>query len=477
MYESRHSSLQDLLDATPDLVSYFYNYPLTPHAMGRPGSAPVPAEFSNWRDEQRAWRESVLLFDQSHHMPESFVRGPDARKLLSYIGINSFENFPPMRAKQYFGCNHDGYVIGECVLQLLDDGTYELMSGTYLQNWIQYNAEVGGYDVTIERDAPTGQNPRGRVMYRYQLEGPFARDVFAGVIEGEVPDIPFFHMAKVEIAGCDVYVLRHGMAGHLGVELSGPYAEREKVRARLLEVGMKFDLKLSGMTTQYSALGESGWLGYPMPAIYTDQRLAGFRKWLPADGWEARAQLGGSLVLPNIQDYYLTPWDLGAEKRIKFDHDFIGREALERLAERTDHRRKVTLVWNDDDIIKIQRSLLEPGIPYKYLEMPKSSFAFQQYDEVRSPAGDMVGFSKFVGYTVNEAKFLSVAVVNADMATPGTEVVVTWGEPDGGSKKPMVERHRQTTVRATVGPNPYAKQAQKAKNAPMRKAEALPIPS
>jgi vanillate/3-O-methylgallate O-demethylase len=36
----------------------------------------VPTEFSNWRDEQRAWRETAILFDQSHHMPELFVTGP-----------------------------------------------------------------------------------------------------------------------------------------------------------------------------------------------------------------------------------------------------------------------------------------------------------------------------------------------------------------------------------------------------------------
>ena len=34
----------------------------------------VPAEFSNWRDEQRAWRETCVLFDQSHHMVECLRR-------------------------------------------------------------------------------------------------------------------------------------------------------------------------------------------------------------------------------------------------------------------------------------------------------------------------------------------------------------------------------------------------------------------
>jgi vanillate/3-O-methylgallate O-demethylase len=62
------TSLQDLIDATPDLVSYLYNDTPGPHSRARAGLSPVPAEFSNWRDEQRAWRESAVLFDQSHHM-------------------------------------------------------------------------------------------------------------------------------------------------------------------------------------------------------------------------------------------------------------------------------------------------------------------------------------------------------------------------------------------------------------------------
>ena len=60
----------------------------------------VPSEFSNWRDEQRAWRESAVLFDQSHHMAELTITGPDALKLMSYCTINTFSNFGPNKAKQ-----------------------------------------------------------------------------------------------------------------------------------------------------------------------------------------------------------------------------------------------------------------------------------------------------------------------------------------------------------------------------------------
>src|ERR1700747_2192363 len=48
----------------------------------------VPIEFTNWRSEQVGWRKAAVLYDQSHHMSEITVSGPDALKLLSYLTIN-----------------------------------------------------------------------------------------------------------------------------------------------------------------------------------------------------------------------------------------------------------------------------------------------------------------------------------------------------------------------------------------------------
>src|SRR3712207_3729713 len=76
----------------------------------------VAPEFSNWRDEQRAWRETCVLFDQSHHMVNLHVEGRDSLKLLSNLGINSFANFAVNKAKQFVPCSHDGYVIGDGIL-------------------------------------------------------------------------------------------------------------------------------------------------------------------------------------------------------------------------------------------------------------------------------------------------------------------------------------------------------------------------
>ena len=196
-------------------------------------------------------------------------------------------------------------------------------------------------------------------------------------------------------------------------------------------------------------------MAYPCPAIYTSDEMREFREWLPGDGWEASLQIGGSYRARAIEDYYMSPWELGYGRFIKFDHDFIGREALERY-EPESQRVPVTLVWNTDDVTRIYRSQFGDGPVYKQIELPVADYGFPQADQVRNATGEHVGLSFQCGYTVNEAVVLSLAALDAEHAIPGTEVQLTWGEPDGGSRKPHVERHQQMTIRATVAPIPYA---------------------
>ena len=76
----------------------------------------VPSEYTNWRDEQCAWQKTCVLFNQSYHMTDMYLEGPDALKLLSGLGVNTFKNFGPNKAKQYVVCNPEGHVIGDVIL-------------------------------------------------------------------------------------------------------------------------------------------------------------------------------------------------------------------------------------------------------------------------------------------------------------------------------------------------------------------------
>ncbi|KAB1648063.1 aminomethyltransferase family protein [Pseudoclavibacter endophyticus] len=455
--QSTARSLQGFIEATPDLVSYLYNDSPGAHSRGRQDLTPVRPEFTNWRDEQRAWRESAVLFDQSHHMPELFVSGPDAFALLNYVGINSLKTLEPGRAKQYIGCTPDGHMIGDCILYALADGSFELVSSSPLLNWVQFQAEAGEWDVAITRDDNTSDNPTGaRTKFRYQLAGPEALSIFDAVIDEAPLQLGFFRTATVTVAGVEVLVLGHSMSGYRGVEISGPYEQRDIVRQAILDAGTPRGLLQGGTKTYYSASFEGGWMAYPLPAVYTGEALRPYREWLPDTAWEARFQLAGSFTPDSIEGYYVTPYDMGYGKLVSFDHDFIGRDALEALADQP-QKAKVSLVWNPDDVLKVYGSLLTPGVPYKFLELPVADYGnLMHRDEVLDADGNRIGLATKTGYTINERKLLSLAMVDADRVNIGDEVVIVWGEPDGGSRKPQVERHQQLHVRATVAPSPYA---------------------
>lgn len=448
-------TFQNVIDEIPDLVEHFYNDTLGTHSRMRGNLSPVPPEQSNWRDEQRAWRETAVLFDQSHHMPELFLSGPGALALIRRLGVNSVENLNPGIAKQFVACNSRGQMIGECMLHDLG-GSYELISGKPILNWVQFHAETGGYDVMIRRDEATWENSTGRTKFRFGMDGPNAWSIFREAVEDDVPQLKFFHCAPVKIAGTEVLALRHGMAGHRGVEISGPFADGEKVRKRILDCGAQYGLRPGGAKAYFSAAVESGWISYPLPAIYRGSDEAAYRAWLPADAWEARFQIGGSFRPANIEDYYTTPYDLGLGRIVRFDHDFIGAEALERLSA-APPRTKVALEWRSEDVAKVFSSQLGPGPVFKSIEFPTSDYAQIQRDMVHSPSGNLVGLSTHGAYSVNERAAVSYGIVDREFAEPGTELLITWGEANGGSRKLSVERHSQTSIRATVHRAPFAR--------------------
>jgi len=421
----------------------------------------VPNEFTNWRDEQRAWRDTAVLYDQSHHMAELTVSGPDVLKLVSHSTINSFAKFSPNKAKQMVPCSYDGYVIGDGILFYLAENELLFVGPVPTVNWLQFQAETGGYKVDVIRDDRSPSHPRGspvvRRHYRYQIQGPSATQVLERLHGSALPDIKFFNLGEINIKGRKVRALRHGMAGAPGLEVWGPYAERDEIREAILEAGRDFNLVQVGARAYSSNTLESGWIPSPLPAVYTGDKMKKYREWLPTTGYEASGSIGGSFVSDNIEDYYLTPYELGYGPFIKFDHDFIGRETLEKKANEP-HRKKVTFAWDADDMAKIQASLFRPGADhYKFFDLPNANYASSSYDKIMR-GGKLVGLSMFGGYSYNERTALSLGVVDPDINV-GDVLTLVWGEEGGGTKKSTVERHVQLDVRVKVAPVPYAREA------------------
>lgn len=415
-----------------------------------------PDEYTSWIEEQRAVRESVAVVDQSYHQDTIELRGDDVVDLLSELSVNNLEGFAPgaaPAAKNLVMCNPDGYVIGDVIAFALPGERVVSTGAAWIHNWIRYNAAVTDRDVDCETvyDPFEDADPR---EFRFQVQGPDAAAVLEQVIDGGLPEIRFFAMDRLQIDGVDVYALGHGMAGSTGLEIFGPYDHHDEVLEKILDAGEAYGIRQLGSKAYKTGKIGSGWFLGPVPAIYEHEELRPYREWLDADSMEASMSIGGSLASADIEDYYMTPYGTGQGHLIEFDHEFVGREALAAMVD-DPTRERVTLVWDDEDVIDVYASLFAEGETNKFIDLPDTASRWSEthYDAVRND-GDLIGVSKYPGYLYYTREMLSLAAVDERYSEPGTEVVMEWGD---STNKRRVECHEPTEIRATVARSPYVR--------------------
>ena len=423
----------------------------------------VAPEYTNWRNEQAAWRKSAVLFDQTHHMDELIVEGPDAEAFLAYVGINAFGNFYLNRAKHFVPVTPAGHVIGDMIIFRERMDKFILVGRAPTANWVKFQAAIGTWKVRLFHDPRSNSRPDGervlRTHYRFQIQGPDAPAIFEKINGGPVADIPFFHVDWINVGSKKVQALRHGMAGAPGLEIWGPYDDKHYIQSTIQQAARDIgvDLVQVGSRAYSTNTLESGWIPSPLPGIYTgDGMMQEYRDWLGADSYEAAGSIGGSFVSKEISDYYVNPFELGYGFYIGWKKEnFIGKDALLKLKD-APNRQKVTFEWNREDVLKVIASGLEQGTPFKWIDFPQPNYASSSADMVMQ--GDkMVGMSMFNGYSYNERCFLSLGVVAADVNI-GDVLTLKWGEPEPTGKT-STEPHQQTEIRVRVSATPYAKDA------------------
>jgi vanillate/3-O-methylgallate O-demethylase len=387
-------------------------------------------EYTSWIDESLSWKESCYLGDWSFVQDRRY-KGPDALRLFADISVNTMENFEIGQSKHVIHCNPDGKIIHEGVLSRLAQD--ELAAFSTGVRWADFILRTGNYDVAAE---PLGWT-------KYHLQGPNSVFVLENAAGQNVRDLHFMRSTTIQIAGHDVIVLRQGMTGEIGFELQAPIDQGPEIYGALLEAGRESGIRqMGGRVSQLNHLEAA----YPtvmfdyLPAIFGEWS-AEYRDEIDA---ESRYALAGSFESDDIADWYRSPVQFGWGNRVKFDHDFIGRDALKEELE--DPRRTiVTLVWNSDDVIDIYRALFRLGEPLpEFMEMPRDGRAYMWADRVLR--GDMaVGVSTSRGYSAYFREMLSLCVIDVEDSMPGTEVSVVWGSPGTPQRE----------IRATVAQAPY----------------------
>ena len=393
-------------------------------------------EYTDWIDESMSWKETCYIGDWSFLWERRF-RGRDALRLFSDLTVNSFANFAIGQAKHAIHCNADGKVIHEGIVSRLGEDEFMLFGrGGF---WVDYKLRHGRYDAVSEPDD----------WFNFQVSGPNSLYVVEKAAGERIRDIAYMRFRTIHIAGREVVALRQGVAGELGYELQGPAQYAREVYDAIVTAGQDFGIRRLGGRTAFINHLEAC---FPtivtdyLPAIFDDdmaEYLAEFKAAMPA--YAATFSIAGSFESDHFGAWYRSPVELGWTKNIKFDHNFIGREALEEEVARP-RRIMRTLVWNPEDVVDVYASLYRAGKPFHYMEIPRDQRGFMYADRVIGN-DQLVGVATSRGYSYYFRQMLSLCVIDVSWSNPGTEVKIIWGEPGEPQKE----------IRAQVATAPYKK--------------------
>jgi len=404
------------------------------------GNAFEVYEFTDWIDESMSWKQTCYIGDWSP-LVKFTVKGPQALEFWSSITINSFSSFDIGQAKHAVLPNEKGKVMGEGILMRLAEDELYFTSGPGAI-WAAYKFNAGEWDA--EYTDLTG----ARTIQ--QVQGPTSLAVMEEACGEELRDIEFMRFRKASIDGMEFYLLRQGMSGDIGYEIHGALEEGAAVYQKIWELGQRHGIRELGGRTKMVNHVEAC---YPTPTVdyvpawngiaeeaefkdFVDQ--LGF---LPYHYFEPNSgsHEGGS------KELHFSPYEMGWGRSVKFDHEFVGKEALEAEAENPGRVMR-TLVWNAEDVGEVLMSFFKTDEePYKFMEWPREYLGKVVADKILDADRNLVGLTTSRCYSYYFREMLSLAVIDVDRAEPGTEVTVVWGDVG----------QRQKEIRATVAPAPY----------------------
>ena len=405
-------------------------------------------EYTNWRDETISWKTTAYLHAGLNPTDTYRLKGPDVIKFLSRICATNFEVFPVGRIKHGLVCDEKGRIVQDGVL--LRTAEDEVM--TYwmvpMLNYALESRKYGEFDVA-------GEFLTGKV-FLFQIGGPVSIDIVEGACGKDLRDLKFLQSTEAEIAGKPVRILRIGMSGTLGYEVHGAIEDAHQVYNELYEVGKPLGIRQLGSHCYPMNHAENGFPQYGvhfMEPKIEDAELMDYLKNTP--GMEFQLFAAGSMrphgsASDEVELFYHNPYELGWGKMIRFDHDFIGKSALEKIKE-ANKRQMVTLEWNVEDITDVFASQFRDEEPYKYIEHPTDLDFWPDFtgmishDRVLNEKGEMIGTTFGRQNSAYYHRMISICCLDTKYAELGTQVIVLWGEPG----------KRQKKIRANVARFPY----------------------
>lgn len=400
-----------------------------------------PFVYTNWRDEELSWHNNCYIHAGLNPMPMVWLKGPEALKCLSENFTNSFKKFEIGSIKHGIMVNPLGELLSDGLI--LRMGEDEFMT-TCVNGTLLYRLACKSYNMEY-RDV-SGE------YFVFQLGGPKSLAVVEAATGQDFKHLKFLRSGESCINGMKVSIHRIGMAGSLAYEVWGEFKDAVPVYMALLEAGKPFEITRLGRHAYWNTHTENGFpqnVIHFFGAVEHEPDYFEFLKSIPGTAMlcGSLSALTGSCGPDSLEERFVNPYELGWGRAVSFDHDFVGKEALQKIKE-TGHRIMVTLEWNADDICDIWKSGLTEEEPYAPMDGPEDMLENGAW-EYR--ADKVVDGNKTIGISTGRIhswyykKMISLCVIDPEYAKPGQEVTVIWGNPE----------QRQKEIRAVVARYPY----------------------
>lgn len=408
------------------------------------GGALSPFEYTGYKDEILASKDTAYVGTSLNDSPIFDVKGPDAAKFLNSICINDYSNLKEGGIRHAVICNEKGQIMADGVVMKIGEETYR----TY---WLM---PVIDYLVTKTDMNVEGVNMTGKEFF-IQIAGPKSLEIIENAAKSDLHDIKFARHRVTKIAGTDVRVLRLGMAGTLAYELHGDMEKCDEVYQCIWDIAKTYGAKKLGRMAYCMNHTEAGIpninMHYPLP-WYEDPGLAEYLKDKPMAGFfNVNRRLIGS-VGNDLEVRFMTPYDVGWGFLVKFNHDFIGRKALEEIS-KDPKRTMATLEWNPEDLGEIFASQFKGRDVEPYESMDgrpmdmyyNCGFSFVYHADKVMDGEKQIGISTGRLHSVYYQRMISLGFIEKEYAVEGKELTVIWGTPGTPQK----------AIRVKVARTPY----------------------
>jgi glycine cleavage system aminomethyltransferase T len=391
-------------------------------SLGGDNKNMVVWEADPWKEITMSWKESCYIHAGLSMIPEMIYEGADAQKVLSMACINNVYKWPIGKSKHLVQCDKDGLIVNHGLTHRDSDTRFR---------------QLASHPAAVLKQVKPGMDFKfsTREIFLFQFAGPKSLQALERVTGESLRDVGFLDTRPTRIPGipAEIEIARIGMAGTLAYELRGAAEHGPAVYDAVYQAGKPLGMK------------RLGWLSYVVNHVEGGFPQQGCT-FTPMFDEPFPLLCTGSVNPADLRARLRTPGEVGWSWMAKFDHDFVGREAVE--AEAKNPKRTVaTLRWNPEDVIDIYASLFKKGEEYKTLDLPcgQPMPAGGHADHVTAKDGKKIGISSGTIYSYYYREVISLCAIDIDQAKIGANVIVHWGDYGKRIKE----------VRATVERFPY----------------------